>query len=271
MMLSYTRLFEVSLLHDYFLDGVAKGIRLIPTAETAELMKKGRMISRQTPKGLLVLYSSEEDRVTPEVALTTPVHFHFWVQSDDPTLFFAVTDLRKGGRTFKSGDCLAFRSVPANASEDQANPEKIQLDLWDGIRPKSQSIRLSLSPVPPKDRAVIVWYSTGTTNFPCLYVPVPQTVCLRDYSHIANHLCLVCVLSESALSDPTQLGTFKERCNVRYNYACACALCGKHQEAEEQLRLLAAWQAVEASDLLSDEDLTSVRALPWFQQLVAPQ
>lgn len=150
MMLSYTRLFEVSILHDYFLDGVAKGIRLIPTEETAELMKKGRMLSRQTPKGLLVLYSSEEDRLTPEVSLTTPVHFHFWVQSDDPALFFAVTDLRKGGRTFKSGECLAFRSVPANASENQANPEKIQLDLWDGIRPKSQSIRLSLSPVPSK-------------------------------------------------------------------------------------------------------------------------
>jgi hypothetical protein len=150
MNISYTRLFEVSVLHDYFRDGIAKDIRLIPTQETAETFKKGRLICRETPSSTVVFYRSEIDRISPEVALAPPLDLFFLIQSQAITQFLAVTSLSKGSRPYQSGDLLAFASNPANASENPETPERIGLDIWDGMRPKSFLIRVNLPSLPAK-------------------------------------------------------------------------------------------------------------------------
>ncbi|OOG70737.1 hypothetical protein [Algoriphagus sp. A40] len=150
MNIIYSRLFEVSVLHDYFREGIAKEFKLIPTQETREILKKGRMLWRETPQGILVLYRAEDDLSTPEVALNPPVDFCFFFQSTNSPQFFAVTQLSKGPRTYHSGDFLAFQNLPANASSDPDLPEKIVLDVWDGARPKTFLTRITLNPVPAK-------------------------------------------------------------------------------------------------------------------------
>lgn len=150
MNIIYARLFEVSVLHDYFREGIAKEYKLIPTRETQEMLRKGRMLWKETPQGIVVLYRAEDDLTSPEVALTPPVDFYFFFQSTNFPQFFTVTELKKGPRTYQSGDFLAFQNSPANASIDPDNPEKIGLDIWDGTRPKTFITRVTLNPIPAK-------------------------------------------------------------------------------------------------------------------------
>jgi hypothetical protein len=77
--------------------------------------------------------------------------------------------------------------------------------------------------------------------------------------------------AELALDAPQKLGSFRERCDVRYNYACTCALAGIHQAAAEQLALLHARGALQAADLAADEDLLPLRQYAWFQDLLQLQ
>lgn len=72
----------------------------------------------------------------------------------------------------------------------------------------------------------------------------------------------------SALQKPQALGRFRERCDVRYNYACVCALSGQPELAQQLLASLAAAGALLSSELAQDEDLRSLHALPWFVELL---
>lgn len=150
MNLIYSRLLEVSILHDYFREGVAQEIKLIPTQETAEKLRKGRMLLRDTPQGIVVLFRAELDLTTPEVRLVPPIDLFFFIQSTNSPQFFAVTQLTKDSRTYQSGDFLAFQNSPANASANPENPEKIELDIWDGARGKTFTSRIKLDPEPSK-------------------------------------------------------------------------------------------------------------------------
>lgn len=69
------------------------------------------------------------------------------------------------------------------------------------------------------------------------------------------------------------LGTRKKahwcRCDVRWNYACACALAGRLDACRDQLMLLATWGAIASpGELSSDPDLAAIHATDWFHQLV---
>lgn len=150
MNIIYSRLFEVSILHDYFKAGIAREIKLFPSQETQETLRKGRMLWRETPQGIVVLYRAELDFATPEVALIPPIDFFFFIQSTNSPQFFAVTQLSKDPKTYQSGDFLGFQNSPANASIDQKNPEKIELDIWDGAKGKTFISRVKLISEPSK-------------------------------------------------------------------------------------------------------------------------
>lgn len=150
MNIIYSRLFEVSILHDYFKEGLARDIKLIPTRETQDLFRKGRMLWRETPQGIVVLYRAELDLTSPEVSLAAPIDFFFFIESKNLPQFLAVTQLTKGSRTYQSGDFLAFQNSPAIASADPDNPEIIELGIWDGVRSKTFLTRVTLNPKPAK-------------------------------------------------------------------------------------------------------------------------
>ena len=68
----------------------------------------------------------------------------------------------------------------------------------------------------------------------------------------------------------SQLGGFPERCDVRFNCACALTLAGQEAEASALLGQLVACGGITSADLMADEDLGSVRDRPWFQELLGP-
>ncbi|MDX5338439.1 MAG: hypothetical protein LPK25_05390 [Cyclobacteriaceae bacterium] len=150
MNILYTRLLEIRILHDYYQDGKAKDLHLAPTQETLSLFKSGRMLWREIPSGIVVLYRAERDLTTPEVTLSAPLDFYFYLYSSNPTQFLNISDLSKGARKFEKGDLLAFKNNPSNASQNAAAPEKITLDFWDGGRPKIFTQKVKLEPVPAK-------------------------------------------------------------------------------------------------------------------------
>ncbi len=72
----------------------------------------------------------------------------------------------------------------------------------------------------------------------------------------------------AALTQPTTLGTFSERCNIRYNYACVCIHAGGIQQAANIIKGLLTIGGTTVQDLLSDTDFDNVRHQEWFQGLL---
>lgn len=71
-----------------------------------------------------------------------------------------------------------------------------------------------------------------------------------------------------ALAAPEKLGSFSDRCSLRHTYACALSLSGRLEQAGHLLQALLSVDPALMSDMLTDDDLQSVRATPFFQKLV---
>lgn len=69
-------------------------------------------------------------------------------------------------------------------------------------------------------------------------------------------------LLSTALSNPTGIGGFSDRCDVRYNHACALARIGRVKEAAAELRgLIQVGAGSVVEDVDKDEDLEGVKGL----------
>ena len=155
MNITYSRLGEVALRHDFYQDGLAKDLTIWPTAETALLMKNGKLLFRKTPGGIVLLYQAEEDEVTPLTPLQLPQSFFFFFKPENPSSFLQITDLNDSSEAFQAGKVPFFQNTPASASTDRDNPEELAYQLLDGIRSKVFSIDLKLNPTPPSVRIKI--------------------------------------------------------------------------------------------------------------------
>ncbi|WP_339869876.1 hypothetical protein [uncultured Algoriphagus sp.] len=148
MSIIYTRLGEVALRHDFYRDGLAKDLILMPSAETAHLMKNGKILFRKTPGGIVLLYRAEDDETTPLTPLALPQSFFFFFKPENAGAFLQVTDLDNGSEEFQAGKIPFFQNIPANASTASENPEELSYQLLDGLRPKAFSMQLTLDPIP---------------------------------------------------------------------------------------------------------------------------
>lgn len=61
----------------------------------------------------------------------------------------------------------------------------------------------------------------------------------------------------AALQKPTAFD-LRQRCDLRYNWACALTRCGRQGEAAAVLRQLLALGATSAADIQGDADLAGV-------------
>ena len=73
---------------------------------------------------------------------------------------------------------------------------------------------------------------------------------------------------ERALQASHQLGSLQERNEIRYNYACLLCLTAQQDTATALFGELLKQGGATVQDLLTDEDLSSMRALPAFQHLI---
>eukprot|EP00775_Hariotina_reticulata_P010991 gene10991-11145_t len=92
-----------------------------------------------------------------------------------------------------------------------------------------------------------------------------------DDQAAAAHIQAAVSYYKSALQRPHLLGDHSDRCDVRYNAACAAALAGPchHALVQQLLAFLAESGRFQAAEAAADEDLSCVRHQVWFMQLVA--
>ena len=134
MNIIYTRLFNLSIRHNYYENGLAKGVSLWPTAETSKLMKGGRMLFKRTPKGVVVLYRTQEDEVISFVDLGKDVRLTFELSIANRNEFLNITDLDESpSRKYSSSNILYFKNDPASASIDPEAPEVLGYEIIDFI------------------------------------------------------------------------------------------------------------------------------------------
>lgn len=152
MSIIYTRLGEVALRHDFYRDGLAKDLLLMPTQETAHLMKNGRILFRKTPGGIVLLYRAKEDEISPLTPLNLPKSFFFFFKPENAAAFLQITDLDNGSEKYQASTLPFFQNTPSNASIDSANPEELTYKLLDGMRSKAFSIQLKIDPIPTSVR-----------------------------------------------------------------------------------------------------------------------
>lgn len=73
---------------------------------------------------------------------------------------------------------------------------------------------------------------------------------------------------QKALQTPNTLGGVQERNEIKYNLACYLCLCAQHETAMTLLAELLQKDGIAVQELITDEDLVSLRQLPAFQHLI---
>lgn len=76
-----------------------------------------------------------------------------------------------------------------------------------------------------------------------------------DARQAAAHFAASADAYAQVLQHPEAVGGFAERCDVRYNYACACCLAGRHDAARQVLTALVASDTTTAQEIAADADL----------------
>lgn len=149
MNIIYTRLFNLSIRHDYYENGLAKEVSLWPTAETAKLLKGARMLFKRTLKGVAVLYRAQEDEITPFVDLGKDVRLTFELSIGNRNEFLNITDLDESpSRKYSSSNILYFKNDPASASIDPDAPEVLGFELIDFIQSRLFTFSFGLASSP---------------------------------------------------------------------------------------------------------------------------
>lgn len=137
MNIIYNRLFNLSIGHDYFADGYAQSVQIVPTAETSRLLQNGKMLLKKLPHGVTVLYRATDDEITPMVQLEGKQKLAFVLTSENMARFQAISDFDESStRKYSAGKILFFQNTPASASVNSNNPEIITHRLCDSVQPR---------------------------------------------------------------------------------------------------------------------------------------
>lgn len=151
--ISYQRLFNLKVSHNYYKDGLAKGLHLTPTRDTMDLLKNGRMLLKKLQHKTVVLYRSLNenppvDPPNPFIDLEEDFRFTFALTVENKSEFVNKTNLDTNG-AFQSSNILYFINDPAAASDDATSPEDLNFSLLNSIRSSLFTYEFQLSPVPP--------------------------------------------------------------------------------------------------------------------------
>ncbi|MEX2566051.1 MAG: hypothetical protein WD431_08925 [Cyclobacteriaceae bacterium] len=149
MNLLYTRLFNLSIRHDFYKNGLAKGVSLLPAPDTARKMKGGKMLFKYTPKGVTVLYRTADDETTPFVDMGKDVRLTLELSIANKNEFLNITDLDESpAKKYSSSNILYFKNDPASASDDPNSPEVLGFELIDFIQGRLFTYNFSLATAP---------------------------------------------------------------------------------------------------------------------------
>lgn len=131
MKLNFSRLFNLTLEHAYYENGVPRGLHLKPTQSAAKKLRSGRMLLKPLNKGITLLYETRSDGYTPKVGTDTPFDLYFALYHNDSGFFYNVTDFNlPDGESLSRGSLLLF----AGEAGDGSAPQQLSAELLDGLR-----------------------------------------------------------------------------------------------------------------------------------------
>jgi len=156
MNIIYKRILNLTVGHDYFVDGFDRFVNISPTAETSKLFKNGNILFKKLPHGVTLLYRAQDDESTPVIDLSRDQKFIFYIKSDNSTGLQNVTDLDESvSKAFKTGNILLFKNNPANASTNKNNPEILLMEIIDSLRSRLFTYRFKISSNPSSVKMVV--------------------------------------------------------------------------------------------------------------------
>lgn len=163
--MNYKTLFDVSFLHNFYINGVFRDMVITPTAETKSLLKNLKMIFKSNGAGDQVLYRTLPDSDTPFVEENRKVRFVFTINPKYTSEFQNITNLNQGSptKTYGRGKIPYFLNDGTAASDKPEAPEEIRHILLDGLRPKVFTYTYTLDPMPsPEETLLKVTSPDGT-------------------------------------------------------------------------------------------------------------
>ena len=97
MQVTYKILFTVDIFNDYYRDGRCTDFKLMPSWETASLLKKYNMLYRMTGNRLVILVKIKDDN-TPVTPIDPNTKFSFYMDLQTPAFVNFTNILTKEGR-----------------------------------------------------------------------------------------------------------------------------------------------------------------------------
>ena len=147
--ITYRRLFQLSVRHNYFSDENEEQIVLTPSAGTQSKMRGGRMLMKRIRNQYFVSYYAGQDGVTPLVNLGQNLILEFLILVKAKSEFIKRSNLDDGVKSFIGSSFVLFENDPASASTDETNPEVITHRVLDGVRPRLFTFDLHITAPPP--------------------------------------------------------------------------------------------------------------------------
>ncbi|MEM9326148.1 MAG: hypothetical protein AAGA85_10850 [Bacteroidota bacterium] len=158
MITYYKRFFNISVLHDYYSNGLSLDLTLTPTEETQQLLKNNKLLFRQNEAGINLLYRSLDEAGTPQIELGD-LDLVFKIQTTNRPEFLIISDLDQKApfpaKTYTEGQLIYFENTPANASTSVSSPEELTHQLIDGRKPSEFTYIFELDPVPVPNNVLL--------------------------------------------------------------------------------------------------------------------
>jgi hypothetical protein len=154
--ISYHRLFNLKISHNYYKNGSARGVQLMPTKATINLLKNGKMLLKKLQNQIVVLFQALNenppvDPPNPFLPLDHDFRLTFALTVDNKSEFVNITNLDVSPlNQYRSGNILYFINNPANATDDPSNPENLNFSLLDNIRNSLFTYSFQLISVAPQ-------------------------------------------------------------------------------------------------------------------------
>lgn len=156
MNIIYKRILNLTVGHEYFVDGYDRFVNISPTAETSILLKNGNILFKKLPHGITLLYRAQDDESTPVIDLSRDQKFVFGIKSDNSAGLQNVTNFDESvSKPFRTGNILLFKNNPANASTNKNNPEILMMEIIDSLRSRLFTYRFKISGNPLKVKMVV--------------------------------------------------------------------------------------------------------------------
>lgn len=143
----------MNILHDFYIGGLSKDIRVVPTPATAMLIKNARLRFREVPKGYAVVYRAIDDSGTPYLDMNEDLRFTFALFAGaDPKVtlneFLKFTNFDESpSKPYRSGNVIFFK--------DTGTGGLLDYELLDAIRPEIFTYSFNLSTAGAVDLKVL--------------------------------------------------------------------------------------------------------------------